>query len=179
MAHSYSAVSGRPKYASAASFWAPHTGWYTAGFHGDFLPPLFTHKCVGWVNTLFPFPFFLETNSSFFSHPSAKKALKEEEKNPEDNIDSEKTLFFASPFSSLPLCGSREGGFTKQRRRGVVTAPFPPFPLPPGDAVLIYIFIIGTLRSGGRRKKKKGDMGKKALLLRPTPPPPLLLPAST
>ncbi len=55
-------------------FWAPHTGWYTAGFHGDFLPPLFTHKCVGWVNTLFPFLFFLETNSSFFSHPSAKKA---------------------------------------------------------------------------------------------------------
>ncbi len=52
---------GPPKICSAASFWAPHTGWYTAGFHGDFLPffpssPLFTHKCVGWVNTLFPFP---------------------------------------------------------------------------------------------------------------------------
>ena len=79
VAHTYSAVSGRLKYAAPPFLGAPHTGWYTAGFHGDFLPffppsPLFTHKCVGWVNTLFPFRFFVETNSSFFSHPSAKEA---------------------------------------------------------------------------------------------------------
>ena len=112
-----------------------------------------------------PFPFFfLETNSSFFSHLSAKKALKEEEKNPEDNIDSEKTLFFRISVFILAFHAEVEGGFAKQRRRGVVTAPFPFFP-PPGDAVLIYIFIIGTLRSGGgRKRKKKRGYGEKSVV---------------